>query len=210
LAPFSDPYAITKAEGDQLVQRLMRHEGLPAVIIRPGTFFGPGDQLHFGRIAARLSAGKGIIIGRGDNALPFVYVTDVVQGILLGLDHERAIGQAFNITHGRPMTQQEFFEATAREIGAKAPRLHIPYRPLYAAGYTAERLVRSARLRRQPPLTRLGVKLFGTDNRHAIGKAERVLGYSPRVALPEGVRLAASWYSTNNAPARPMAVQGAA
>jgi nucleoside-diphosphate-sugar epimerase len=44
--------------------------------------------------------------------------------------------------------------------------------------------------------TRLGVKLFGTDNRHAIDKARRELGYTPRVSLREGVRRAAAWYGT--------------
>jgi len=60
------------------VQRMIADDHLPAVIIRPGTFFGPGDRLHFGRMADRLRAGKGIVVGRGDNALPFVYGTDVV------------------------------------------------------------------------------------------------------------------------------------
>ncbi len=90
LAPFSEPYAISKAEGDRLVQRMVAEEGLPAAIIRPGTFFGPGDRLHFGRIADRLRAGRGVIVGRGDNAVPLAYVADVVQGLLLGLDHERS------------------------------------------------------------------------------------------------------------------------
>jgi nucleoside-diphosphate-sugar epimerase len=194
LRPFAEPYAITKAEGDRVVQRMIVEEGLPAAILRPGTFFGPGDRLHFGRTAARLRAGKGIIVGRGDNALPLVYVTDVVQGLLLALDHERAVGQAFNITNDQPLTQEQFMEAIARAIGAPPPRLHVPYRALYAAGWAAERLAMITRSKRQPVLTRHGVKLFGTGNRHAIEKARQDLGYSPRVALREGVRLAASWY----------------
>ncbi|MGH3404920.1 MAG: NAD-dependent epimerase/dehydratase family protein [Streptosporangiaceae bacterium] len=79
-------------------------EHLPAVIIRPGTFFGPGDRLHFGRMADRLRAGRGVIVGGGDNALPFVYFTDVVQGLLLALGHEHAVGQAYNIANDRPLT----------------------------------------------------------------------------------------------------------
>ena len=35
---------------------------------------------------------------------------------------------------------------------------------------------------------------FGTDNRYAIGKARRELGYSPQVDLRDGIRLAARWY----------------
>ena len=84
----------------------------------------------------------------------------------------------------------------------------MPYRPLYAAGYVAERLASLRRSQRQPIVTRLGVKLFGTDNRHAIDKARRELGYSPRVELDEGVRLAARWYTgrDGSVPSAAMAV----
>jgi nucleoside-diphosphate-sugar epimerase len=207
-APFREPYALTKAAGDLTVRRMIREDGLQATIIRPGTFFGAGDRLHFGRIADRLRAGKGVIVGRGDNALPFVYVTDVVQGLLLALDNELAIGQAYNITHDRPLTQEQLLRAIAREVGAGPPRRHVPYRPLYAAGYVAERLATVRRSRRQPVVTRLGVKLFGTDNRHAIDKARGELGYAPLVDLDEGVRLAARWYTGRNGsvPSAAMAV----
>jgi nucleoside-diphosphate-sugar epimerase len=203
LKPFPEPYAITKAAGDMLVQRMIAKDGLPAVIIRPGTFFGPGDRLHFGRMADRLRAGKGVIVGSGDNVLPFVYVTDVVQGLLLALDRERALGQAYNITSDRPLTQQQLLHAIANEIGASPPRIHLPYRALYAAGYAAERLAMFTRSQRQPVVTRLGVKLFGTDNQHAVDKARRELGYRPWVALREGVHLAATWYRTPRPPAAP-------
>jgi nucleoside-diphosphate-sugar epimerase len=202
LAPFGDPYPITKALGDMAVQRMIVNDHLPAVIIRPGTFFGPGDHLHFGRMADRLRAGKGVIVGRGDNALPFVYVTDVVQGLLLALDHEGAVGQAYNITNDRPLTQRQLLHAIAHEIGASPPRIRIPYHALYAAGYAAERLASLTPSRGRPPaVTRLGVKLFGTDNRHAVHKARRELGYEPRVDLHDGVRLAAAWYRSQRLPA---------
>jgi nucleoside-diphosphate-sugar epimerase len=194
LNPFKEPYAVTKAEADGLVQRLIAERDLPAVIIRPGTFFGPGDRLHFGRMADRLGADKGIIVGSGDNHLPFVYVSDVVQGLLLALDRECAVGHAYNITTDRPLTQVQLLRAIAREIGAGPPRIQIPYRLLYAGAFAAERLSRALGGRGAPVVTRLGVKLFGTDNRHAIDKARDELGYRPRVPVEEGVRLAARWY----------------
>jgi nucleoside-diphosphate-sugar epimerase len=200
LRPFREPYAITKAEGDTAVQRMIADDHLPAVIIRPGTFFGPGDRLHFGRMADRLKAGKGVIVGRGDNALPFVYVTDVVQGLLLALDCDHAVGQAYNISHDRPLTQRQLLEAIAEDIGAAPPTVHVPYRALYAAGAAAERVGSLASRERQPIVTRLGVKLFGTDNRHAIDKARRELGYTPQVTIRDGVRLAAAWYKAQGQP----------
>ena len=203
LRPFPEPYAITKAAGDRVVQRMIAEQDLPAVIIRPGTFFGPGDRLHFARMADRLRDGKGVIVGSGDNALPFVYVTDVVRGLLLALDRERALGQAYNITNDRPLTQRQLLHAIAHEIGVSPPRLHIPHPALYAGGYAAERVAAITRSRRQPVVTRLGVKLFGTDNRHAIDKARRELGYRPWVALREGVHLAADWYGAPPESATP-------
>jgi nucleoside-diphosphate-sugar epimerase len=194
LRPFREPYAITKAAGDTLVQRMIADEHLPAVIIRPATFFGPGDQLHFGRMADRVRSGRGIIVGSGTNALPFVYVTDVVQGLLLALDQEHAVGQAYNIASDRPLTQMQLFHAIARETGGVPPRIHLPYHALYGAACAAEGLAALTRSQRKPVVTRLGIKLFGTDNRHTIDKARRELGYSPQVTLEEGVARAAAWY----------------
>ncbi len=205
LAPFPDPYPVTKAAGDRVVQRMIAEDHLPAVIIRPDQIFGPGDHLHFGKMADRLRAGRGVIVGPGDNALPFVYVTDVVQGLLLALDHPAAVGQAFNITNDNPLTQLQLMEAIARETGASPPRRRVPYRPLYAAGYLAERLAALSPAAHRPPITRLGVAFFGTDNRYSIGKARRELGFRPMVSLRDGIQLAAMWYR-GNARSRPVLV----
>jgi nucleoside-diphosphate-sugar epimerase len=200
LSPFPDPYPLTKAAGDMAVRRMIARDHLPAVIVRPDQIFGPGDRLHFGGMADGLRAGRGIIVGSGDNALPLVYVSDVVQGLLLALDHERAVGRAYNLTNDRPLTQKQFMHAIARAVGARLPRLHVPYGALYAAGYAAERWARLARAPGRPPITRLGVAFLGTDNRYAIGRARRELGYEPRVDLLEGVRLAAAWYREGDRP----------
>ena len=193
LRPDPDPYSITKAEGDRLIRRLMLNSDMETVIIRPGTFFGPGDRLHFGRIAQRMKQGKGVMIGRGDNALPFCYVTDVVQGFLLAAYHEKAPGNVYNISHDHPLTQQALFNAVADEVGGKRPTRHLPYVPLYSGSIVAERVAHLTHTR--PVVTRLGVMMFGTDNRHSIEKARSELGYEPRVEIREGIRRAAAWFN---------------
>jgi nucleoside-diphosphate-sugar epimerase len=208
LTPFPDPYPITKAEGDLAVQRMIAEEHIPAVIIRPDQIFGPGDHLHFGRTVHRLRAGRGIIAGAGDNAVPLVYVTDAIQGLLLALDHPRAVGQAYNITNDAPLTQEQFLRAVASEIGASPPRIHIPYPALYAAGCLAERLAALRPSAHRPPITRLGVAFIGTDNRYAIGKARQELGYRPRITLCRGIRLTAAWCQQPGRP-RPVRVPAA-
>jgi nucleoside-diphosphate-sugar epimerase len=193
LRPDPDPYSITKAEGDRLIRRLMLDSGMETVILRPGTFFGPGDRLHFGRIAQRMKNGKGVIIGRGDNALPFCYVTDVVQGFLLAAYHEKAPGNVYNISNDHPLTQQELFNAVADDIGGQRPTRHLPYLPMYYGSIVAEGVAHIIHTR--PIVTRLGVMMFGTDNRHSVEKARSELGYEPKVDIREGIRLAAAWFN---------------
>jgi nucleoside-diphosphate-sugar epimerase len=193
LSPLDEPYSVTKAQGDLLVQRLIRDEGLPAVVIRPGTMFGTGDRLNFGRIADRLRGGKGPIIGSGRNAVPFVSIDDIVQGLLLALDDPRAAGQVYNIGNDQRLTQGELLRAIAEDIGVPPPRLHVPYPLLYAVGLLAERLAEASGNRIRPIVTRHGVKLYGADNRISIDKARRELGYEPG-SLRESLRRAAAWY----------------
>ena len=208
LRPDPDPYSITKAEGDRLMRRLMLNSDVETVILRPGTFFGPGDRLHFGRMAQKVKDGKGLIIGKGDNALPFCYVTDVVQGFLLAAYHEKAPGNVYNITNDRPLTQLEMFNAIADAVGGVRPALHLPYLPIYYGSIVAEKVV--ARVTHtKPVVTQLGAMMFGSDNRHSVEKARRELGYEPKVDLREGIKLAAAWFNAGGMQ-QPSVTQSAA
>ena len=194
LRPDPDPYSLTKAEGDRLMRRLMLHSEVETVILRPGTFFGPGDRLHFGRMAQKMKDGKGVIIGRGDNALPFCYVTDVVQGFMLAAYHENAPGNVYNITNDRPLTQLEMFNAIADAVHGVRPTRHLHYLPIYYGSIVAEKVV--ARVTRTKPIvTQLGAMMFGSDNKHSVEKARRELGYEPKVDLRTGISLAAEWFN---------------
>jgi nucleoside-diphosphate-sugar epimerase len=210
LRPDPDPYSISKAEGDRLMQRLMLTSKVETVILRPGTFFGPGDRLHFGRMAQKVKDGKGVILGRGENALPFCYVTDVVQGFLLAAYHEHAPGNVYNITNDHPLTQQEMFDAIAEAVGGTRPTRHLPYLPVYYGSIVAEKVV--ARLTHTRPIvTQLGAMMFGTDNRHSVEKARHELGYESKVDLRTGIELAAEWFNAGgmNEPSATQASQHA-
>jgi len=213
LAPYPDPYPTSKAEADRLVRRMAADRGLPAIIVRPDQIFGPGDRLHFGATADRLRARRGIVVGRGDNAIPLVYVSDAVQGLLLALECGAATGQAYNISAATPVTQEEFLSAIAGAIGVPPPRVHVPYRALHAAACAAERAYTVRPGSHRPPITRLGVAFLGTDVRYSIEKARTQLGYRPAVTVGEGVELTAAWYTgavSQVAPYVSAAVSGAA
>jgi nucleoside-diphosphate-sugar epimerase len=209
VAPPPDPYAVTKAAGDRLVQRLIANKQLPASIVRTSTIYGPGDHLNFARIADRIRAGTAIVIGSGRNRVPFAYVDDVVEGLLLVLEHEAAEGEIYNITDDRCPTQLELLREVARQLGAQRPRIRVPYGLLYGTAYLAERIAQATHSE-SALVTRFGVVLYGADNVFAIDKARRQLGYEPRVSLHQGIRAAADWYrgrtGVAEAPAGPVLV----
>jgi nucleoside-diphosphate-sugar epimerase len=193
LEPLPDPYPVTKAAGDRLVQRMIAEDHLPASIVRTSTIYGPGDHLNFGRIAQRLLSGRAIVIGSGRNRVPFTNVDDAVQGMLLVLEHERAEGQIYNIADARSATQEELLRVIADELDARVPHIHVPHRLLYSTAFVAERLAQLKKSQ-HAAVTRFGVALYGADNRVAIDKARGELGYEPQVPLRQGVRAAAAWY----------------
>jgi nucleoside-diphosphate-sugar epimerase len=194
LRPDADPYSITKAEGDRLMRRLMVNSDVETVILRPDTFFGPGDRLHFGRMAQKTVKGSALILGNGKQYIPFCYVTDIVQGFLLAAYHEKAPGNVYNLATDHPLTVLEMFNEIADAVGGQRPRIFLPYEPIYLGSIVAEKYV--ARLTRTKPLvTELGAMMFGTNNVHSVEKIKQELGYEPKVDLREGVRLSAEWFN---------------
>ena len=130
-APYSserDPYSRTKISGERVVQRLIREKGAPSTIVRPGLLYGPRDINSFARFARLVEQGKMVIIGSGANRLPLIYVTDVARGVLLAADAPGAVGRAYLLVNDEPVTQRDYFDAIARELGVATPKRHIPYR----------------------------------------------------------------------------------
>lgn len=201
LRPDPDPYSLSKVACEHLLRRLSAQQQMEMVIVRPGAFFGPGDYLHFGHIARKLKAGKGVILGKGNNTLPFCYVSDIAQGIMLAGYRSEAAGQIYNIGHDYPLTQIEFFKAIAQAIGGMPPGLHIPYQSAYYGSIVAEQLV-APLTRSRPFMTRLETALYGTENRLCIEKAQHELGYRPHVSIYEGINQTAEWFNLSQVNAR--------
>jgi nucleoside-diphosphate-sugar epimerase len=189
-----DPYCRSKLACERMLQQLIKDRGAPVTIVRPGLIYGPRDVNSFGRFAALIEQGKMVILGSGNNHLPLIYVRDVAQGILLASEAERAAGRAYLLVNDEPVTQREYFHAIAHELGVPPPRWHIPYHLALALGATAEKVGHLARMKQPPPLMRFGVKQMAGENRFAINRARRELGFSPQVTVAEGVRRGIAWY----------------
>jgi nucleoside-diphosphate-sugar epimerase len=135
-----------------------------------------------------------VMMGSGNNHLPLIYVTDVVQGILLASTVEQAIGREYLLVNDELVTQSDYFKAIAAQLGVPSPRLHIPYRLALSLGLVAETSGHLLRWKQPPPLTRFGVAMLGGENHFTINRARSELGFVPQINLTEGVQKGIAWY----------------
>ena len=97
-------YAVSKLTGEHLAHAYHREFGLPAVTLRPFNVYGPGQvgegAIH--RFVTQALQNKEIEIhGDGTQIRAWCYVDDMVEGVLLAMQHRLAIGESFNIGNAR-------------------------------------------------------------------------------------------------------------
>jgi nucleoside-diphosphate-sugar epimerase len=181
-----DGYTQTKAEAEILLRRHMREYNLPAIILRPGFIYGPGDRHAISRLVSRIEEGKMKFLGRGDRLLNNTSVENLCDAILLAMESPNAIGETFNIRDGRLVTREEFIGTIAKYLGKPLPR-RVPEAVGRAIVGPIERIAK-LRGRTTPPfLTRAQIKFMTLNLDFSIDKAKRVLGYQPRVDFQEGI-----------------------
>jgi len=191
-----NPYSRSKVAGERLLERMIREQGAPVTIVRPGWIYGPRDVASFGRIATMIQRGRMVMIGSGKNHVPLIYVRDAAEGILQASATSDSESKAYLLVNDERVTQHDFLSAIAAELGAPPPRRRIPYQPAVMLATVAETGARLARRQRPPPVMRYGVQLLGGENRFIISRARQELGFSPQVNLAQGIKRSVEWYRT--------------
>lgn len=191
-----DGYTRTKAEAELLINRYIQERHLPAIILRPGFVYGPGERHVIPKLLEKFSAGKMLVIGDGQKVLNNVYVGNFVDAVFLALDNPAAMGETFNIRDERLVTRLEYFHTIADYLGKPHPK-HIP---LWLANATVSMFEGVARLlgsQTAPLLTRARIKFMTLNLDYSIEKAKRVLGYHSRVDFQQGIKEALDWAIKN-------------
>jgi nucleoside-diphosphate-sugar epimerase len=192
-APFApgDIYQATKAEAETLALDFHRRRGLPLAVVRPGAIYGPGET-RFLKLFRAIARGRYAIVGDGRSFYHPVYIDDLVQGFLLALDRDEAVGESFLICGPEYVTQTELASVIAKHTGGRVLPFRIPAGPIQLAGDVVEAIC--VPLGIDPPLHRRRVDFWTKSRAFSIEKARRVLGYDPLVQLDEGVARTVAWY----------------
>lgn len=164
-------YAVSKLATEHLAHNYWKEQQLPTCSIRPFNIFGPG-QVGEGAIHAfvvrALKDEPLTVHNEGDQIRSWCYIDDIIDGVLLAMGRIEAIGQSFNIGNPRStITIYQLAQLIVRLAESKSQVVSVPW-------------------------DFADVELRVPDVR----KAEKLLGFKPKIELEEGLRRTIDWYRT--------------
>ncbi|SDN70050.1 UDP-glucuronate decarboxylase [Methylobacterium phyllostachyos] len=167
-----------KRSAETLTFDFERRHGLDIRVARIFNTYGPRMRADDGRVVSNVIcqalAGDDITVyGNGEQTRSFCYVSDLVDGLLRLMASETPLDGPVNLGNPHEMTVGELVDRVVRMTGTPS---RIVRRPLPVDDPQ----------RRRPDITR----------------AETLLGWSPRVALEEGLEATIAWFSREIAPRR--------
>jgi dihydroflavonol-4-reductase len=185
--PFNpgDLYQETKLEAEQEVWKFYESEGLPVTVIRPISIIGPGD-LRMLKLFRMIKNRRFVMVGGGEALFQPAYIDDVVQGFLLSVGNEKAIGEAFIVGGEEYVPLKTLVQMIADEFDVGGPWIRVPMAPMLALARLCE--LGCAPLGIEPPLHRRRISFFQNNRAFKVDKAKRLLGFAPQVGLREGLR----------------------
>lgn len=177
------PYAITKYADELFAENFHELYGIDTVGLRFFNVFGR-RQDPAGAYAAVIPKfmqclmhhERPVINGDGSFSRDFTYVENVVQVHELALlaENPEALNQVYNVAFGERTSLNELFAYLREELSAFDPEISL-IEPVYSAERPGD------------------VPHSLAD----IGKAEKLLGYTPEYSVREGLKRAAAWYWSN-------------
>ncbi|MEC7817666.1 MAG: NAD-dependent epimerase/dehydratase family protein [Pseudomonadota bacterium] len=124
----SSVYGITKQVQEQMVMTVCPSIGIEGVALRYQNVFGPGQSLSnpytgiLSIFSNLIMQGKPInIFEDGEESRDFVFVDDVVEATVLGVEHPSAANEVFNVGTGVPITVMTVAQTLSRLLETEVP-----------------------------------------------------------------------------------------
>ena len=180
----NSPYAASKAGADHLVRAYARTYGLGTITTNCSNNYGPYQfpEKLFPLMILNALEGKSLpIYGDGQNVRDWLFVEDHCDAIRVAIASGRT-GETYNIGGDSELTNLELVGMLCELLDELAP---VAHNPKLSGG------IRSYR-----ELITFVPDRPGHDRRYAIdaSKARRVLGWTPRWSIKDGMRATVKWY----------------
>ena len=152
-----NPYAFSRQCVTHLCELFHATQGLPVAILRATMAYGPGQgiDMFVPALIGALLAGNAFPMTAGEQTRDYVFVSDVVQALLLAATTPQAIGRIINIGGGQPVVIADLARMIERMVGANGKVLigALPYRPGEAMDYSVDTSLSHELLRWRPQVS---------------------------------------------------------
>ena len=135
------------------------------------------------------------MIGNGENLRHPIYIADMLEAFQLAMEADSAVGELFIIAGQRPITTNELVESFCKVLDVPKPKIRIPYFLGAALVIGIDGIFGFAKI--EPPISRRSLEFFDINNAFDISKAQKVLGYNPKVSFEEGLQDSREWLIRN-------------
>jgi nucleoside-diphosphate-sugar epimerase len=180
-----EAYCFAKCRQDDIVMQYGRERGLPYVIVRPGTVYGPGNLGIPGRVGIN-TFGPFLHLG-GSNSIPLTYVDNCADAIALAALKQGVDGEVFNVVDDNLPSSRQFLRLYKRNV-RRFRSLYVPKAISYAFCSLWERYSAWSEGQLPPAFNRSRWNSFWKPTRYSNSKLKNRLGWKPVVATHDGLR----------------------
>jgi nucleoside-diphosphate-sugar epimerase len=191
----ADFYQVSKMEGEKLALQFSKENGLPLVVIRPSAIYGPGDYRLL-KLFRAIDRGVFWMVGSGENYYHLIFVKDLVDGMILASEHDKAVGEVFIMAGNEPVQVKELVKALSEVLGRSVPKRSVPILPVMLVAKMTRAICLPLKI--EPPIYPRRLGFFTKSRAFDITKARTVLGFSPKVDDRSGLAITAEWYWSMN------------
>jgi nucleoside-diphosphate-sugar epimerase len=181
-----DPYAYGKAKQDQIVIQYADKHSVPYVIVRAGVVFGPGKAKIHGRVGSD-TFGAFLHLGL-NNRMPFTYVDNCAEAIVLAGLRQGIDGQVFNITDDDLPTSRQFLKQYKQQV-KNITSVPVPYWLWYSFNTLWEKYSNWSEGQLPPVFNRASCAIYWKGNTYSNKKAKELLGWSPKVNMADALKI---------------------
>jgi UDP-glucuronate 4-epimerase len=164
-------YAATKAANELYAHSYNHLYGIKSIGLRFFTVYGPygrPDMALYGFVKSIIEGKKIQVYNHGNQKRDFTYIDDIISGIISSINAVKngiAHYEIVNLGRGKPATLMEFIKEIELALGKEAKKEFLPAQP------------------------------GDVSQTHAdISKAKKLLNYSPKTNIKEGIKNFVDWY----------------
>lgn len=168
----SSIYGITKQVQEQLVLNVCESVGISGLSFRYQNVYGPGQSLSnpytgiLSIFSNRIKSGQGInIFEDGKESRDFVYIDDIVDATIAGIETDGVSNEAFNVGTGIPVSVSEVVSVLQEKFDRTVP---VEVSGMFRVGDIRH-------------------------NYADVSKLKALLGYEPKIDFAEGIEKFVAW-----------------